>query len=560
MANIYHWLTGSLTDVYNGVQLSQYDSTDIGTADSRYGSDSAFEIGTGIFSAATLYTPYNASHGDNDALPNLGTGDITIAFWWQPNSGSYEGSGTRQLFYVSPNGVVDIYNRADYLDYDQQDSYGITARFRSAAWPNNMVSKDFQIDLTGNPWIKVYASRINGVFNYTLFDATGSILTDIDGNQASWSNNSHTGTIFDASSSSPHVRFGGDMAAGQTACGTYDDIFLAYDHGIAAADLETDSDGYAKIDPVINSFSTSATSATNGSSVTLSWDTDFGTTLQLLKYVGGLLTNTETVTGQVSKSVTISETVSYKLRATNVYGSVDSESVQINLSQGGNIMAIQPVGAASGSLVIQKHHLVVSGSQSFGHVMMSLNPVDTLEAGGISEYSDLNTTLTDMYSAHVAISGALSTEESVRASEDVVLSSAISIEASVRTSADSSLAAVDTAISDALDTEESVRASADASLATVDAALQSELDTTQTGVGLNADGSYNAPIGTNYLGSTTGVMDALGALDTAVGNLATDFVWSDVGTEEGYAEIGGRVRLRFEVDSDNNMYMMIENM
>jgi hypothetical protein len=187
MANIYHWLTGSLTDVYNGVQLSQYDSTDIGTADSRYGSDSAFEIGADTSTGATLYTPYNAAHGDNDALPNLGTGDITIAFWWQPNNGSYEGGGTRQLFYVSPNGVVDIYNRADYLDYDQQDSYGITARFRSAAWPNNMVSKDFQIDLTGNPWIKVYASRINGVFNYTLFDATGSILTDIDGNQASWS-------------------------------------------------------------------------------------------------------------------------------------------------------------------------------------------------------------------------------------------------------------------------------------------------------------------------------------------------------------------------------------
>jgi hypothetical protein len=129
------------------------------------------------------------------------------------------------------------------------------------------------------------------------------------------------------------------LAYGQSACGTYDDIFLAYDYGIAAADLETDSDGYAKIDPVINSFSTSAASATNGSSVTLSWDTDFGTTLQLLKYVGGLLTNTETVTGQVSKSVTISETVSYKLRATNVYGSVDSESVEITLSNGGNEMA-----------------------------------------------------------------------------------------------------------------------------------------------------------------------------------------------------------------------------
>ena len=542
MANIYHWLTGSLTDVYSGVQLLQYDSTDIGTADSRYGSDSAFELGADTSTGATLYTAHSLS-GDDD-LPNLGTGDITVAFWWQPNSGSYGGSESRYLFKSTPGGngasALFIRNRANYLDHGEQDSYGITAMFRTSAWPNNQVTKDFQIDLTGNPWIKVYASRINGVFNYTLFDATGSVLTDIDGNQATWSNSSYTNAIYDSSGSTPHILIGGNEDYGASAAGTYDDIFLAYGHGIAAADLETDSDGYAKIDPVINSFSTSATSATNGSSVTLSWDTDFGTTLQLLKYVGGLLTNTETVTGQVSKSVTISETVSYKLRATNVYGTVDSQSVQINLSQGGNNMAVQPVGSASGSLVIQRHHLIDTGSGSFGHIMMSVNPVDTANAGGgVLQYDNLNDTLIDMYSAHSSLSSSVTSVE-VRLSE----------EESARASEATRLDGVDGSIETRLAAEESARASQD--------------DIIEQGAGLDAGGTYTPPGSSNYLGGAS-LKAELIRLDTAIGNLATDFIWTSDGQGGGTAQIGGGtsgVNLIFVEDDSSGtaeMYMMVES-
>ena len=335
MANVYHWLTGSRDDVYSGKRLN-YGT--IVTNSSRYGSDSAFQVGTTTNSNDTMSTnyTYGGSVPVETGLPNLGTGDATIAFWWQPNNSAYGGSGQRHLFQYSTG--LEVYHNAS-ISTDTQDDYNLVAKFNYGD-SGGYITKTFDIDLTGNPWIKIYASRIGGAFYYTLFDATGSVITDNDGNQSTWSNSSYTSDIYNASGSIPHIRVGGDFASGQTAGGIYDDIFLTLGHGIAAADLETDSDGYAKIDPVINSFSTSATSATNGSSVTLSWDTSFGTTLELLKYVGGLLTNTETVTGQVSKSVTISETVSYKLRATNVYGSVDSESVEITLSNGGNNMAV----------------------------------------------------------------------------------------------------------------------------------------------------------------------------------------------------------------------------
>ena len=38
-----------------------------------------------------------------------------------------------------------------------------------------------------------------------------------------------------------------------------------------------------------------------------------------------------------------------------------------------------------------------------------------------------------------------------------------------------------------------------------------------TGIGANADGTYNAPSGTNYLDGSTDIMDALGILDNAIG-------------------------------------------
>lgn len=364
MANLYHWLTGSQTDVFSSIFLTASNVSIVGSS-SRYGSDSAFQIGTTTNAASTLYSGYNAS--GPDALPNLGTNDATITFWWQPNNSSYGGGNQRHLFQYLPGAAIEIYHNAD-LSTDSQDDYNIYASFRYGSGSPSK-SKFFDIDLTDNPWIKVYASRIGGAFYYTLYDATGSVLLDNDGDQATWSDTTQTGNIYNASGSTPHVRIGGDFAGGQSAGGIYDDIFLTLNHGISTGSLQIDSDGYAKQDPIINSFSTSAASADDGDTVNLSWNVSFGTTLQLLKYVGGILNNTETVTGTSSKSVTITQTVSYKLRATNIYGSSDSSSVEITLN-GGNTMAKL---SGSSAIPYQLHGgflggFVTDGENAFQHL------------------------------------------------------------------------------------------------------------------------------------------------------------------------------------------------
>jgi hypothetical protein len=55
-----------------------------------------------------------------------------------------------------------------------------------------------------------------------------------------------------------------------------------------------------------------------------------------------------------------------------------------------------------------------------------------------------------------------------------------------------------------------------------DSALQTELNQTQAGAGLNVDGTYTAPVGSNYLGSTTTIKGALVTLDTQMVNRAND--------------------------------------
>ena len=470
MANVYHWLTGSQTDLYSGVFLTASYGAQAVTNSSRYGSDSAWEIGASTSSRAILFSGYNVD--GSVALPNLGTGDITVAFWWQPNNSAYGGYGQRNLFQYSPGAAVEVYHNAD-LSSDTQDDYNLYASFRYGNG-TPLKSKAFDIDLTGNPWIKIYASRISGAFYYTLFDATGSVITDNDGNPATWSDTTQTGNIFEASSSTPHIRIGGNFVYGQTAGGIYDDIFLTLNHGIGTGSLETDSDGYAKIDPVINSFSTSATSATNGSSVTLSWDTDFGTTLQLLKYVGGLLTNTETVTGQVSKSVTISETVSYKLRATNVYGTVDSQSVQINLSQGGNNMPKIAVADVQG-LVLQKS--MVDSGGGLADVMHAEDPTNS------STEDKLNVVLSNMKSEKdadfVSSDARIAADEAALAAAETSLNTRVAADeaalAAAETSLNTRVAADEAALAAEIAATDADFVSSDARIAADEAALAQEV-------------------------------------------------------------------------------------
>jgi len=52
------------------------------------------------------------------------------------------------------------------------------------------------------------------------------------------------------------------------------------------------------------------------------------------------------------------------------------------------------------------------------------------------------------------------------------------------------------------------------------ARVQAELDASQAAIGLNTDGTFAAPAGTNYLGDATSVVTSLTALDTAIRDAA----------------------------------------
>jgi hypothetical protein len=110
-----------------------------------------------------------------------------------------------------------------------------------------------------------------------------------------------------------------------------------------------------------------------------------------------------------------------------------------------------------------------------------LNADGTYSADGTSNYI---TSAASLYTADQALDAALKAEEAARMAEDATLQANI-------------------------DAEEAARIAADA-------ALQTELDNTQTGAGLNADGTYSADGTSNYITSAASLYTADQALDAAL--------------------------------------------
>jgi len=87
--------------------------------------------------------------------------------------------------------------------------------------------------------------------------------------------------------------------------------------------------------------------------------------------------------------------------------------------------------------------------------------------------------------------------------------------------ASSSLANADTLLDAQVTTNATGLANEVTRATNAESALQTELNTTQTGTGLNANGTYTAPTGTSYLGASTSVVSATIALDTQLNATAT---------------------------------------
>ena len=352
-AKIYHW-TGENPNIHtssaNSVVFvetgnSGNERIEIATDVARFG-DESFHIGyvdaaDNSVNPPTYYrrrTYLNAS----GTIDTVGQGDFAVAFWWKPTAESfYSEGGNHKTIIHSHLGMMSSYAAHGHslTNYDIRwyAPYGDDT-------PNvdQYVAKTYQINLTGMPWIHIYASRIGETLRFVLSDINGDVFVDNSGNDCDWS---YTGqaskryNINNVTNQTPYFRVGGG-GSGTSNIGYYDDIVLVQSQSLSYDSLDLTRPVYISgepITPVINSFSSSATTVESGDSVTLSWEDYYSESLQLQKHIGGVLNNTETVTGS-SKSVTVTESVTYKIRGANTYASSSFSSVEITLN-GGNTMA-----------------------------------------------------------------------------------------------------------------------------------------------------------------------------------------------------------------------------
>lgn len=104
-------------------------------------------------------------------------------------------------------------------------------------------------------------------------------------------------------------------------------------------------------------------------------------------------------------------------------------------------------------------------------------------------------------------------------------------------------------VSDALDQEILDREGATS-------AIQTELDTTQTGAGLNTDGTYTAPVGSNYLGSAASLKNADQLLDAEIKTVADDLAQEILDREAALLAIDHGT-LQGLADDDHSQYALL---
>jgi hypothetical protein len=334
----------------------------------------------------------------NASLFDVGTGDYTVGFWFHPTqftsydrlfaTNTHENSKPIRIY--CHNGTIQVYAEdsedADSTATDLLASYYLGADGENQ-WHHIMVRRelgDTRLYVNGTHRdMSTMSYEIDNSASPTLGADINAAATGIKGyiQDFFWTAEAITfnGNWFDPSSASKRA--------------------IAFANGV----------------PTVNSFSTSGNSVENsGDSVTLSWDVSGETQLYLRKTVGATTTS-EDVLGLSSKSVIITEAVSYEIQAVNAtYGTTTSDPVTITLS-GGNNMAYISDDANKPGLVLQKKML--DESAELAAVLKVAEPESGLD-------KNLNEAFAEASTQRGALSTALSAEVSARISDMSVTTTA----------------------------------------------------------------------------------------------------------------------------------------
>jgi len=358
---------GSFSDYLGNTTITQNNSVAMSSAQKLFGQGSMY-----------MANANDSITFDTASVFDVGTGDYTVGFWYRPTAlaswarifatDTYQNNKPLRI-YVH-NGTVSVYAESttdSTSSHDLMMSYYLGASAVDNWW-HILVRRE-------SGTTKLY---ING-----SEEDSSTMAYDID------------------NSSSPTL--GADSTGASGLKGYIQDFFWTEDAvSFTQADFTpatAEPITFHSGNPSISSFSSGGvTSVDNvGDNVTFTWSTSGETKLELLKYIGGILSSTEDVLGLSSKTVTITQTVSYKLRTTNDNGVVDSSS--LNISLGGNEMAgMSNVSDGGVGLVLQKG--MITGSLNFAS---QLQVQANSAAAGMASYSgSLNACL-------IALSGAANT-------------------------------------------------------------------------------------------------------------------------------------------------------
>ena len=329
----------------------------------------------------------------NASVFDVGTGDYSVGFWYHPT----QFTSWDRVF------ATDTWqNRNPIRIYNHNGTLSVLAERTDD--PVDNVSHD--------TILSYYLGTLGGVNNWyhiMVRRSSGTTKLYVNGIER----DSTTDPYSITGSTTPTL--GADNDAAATGIKGYIQDFFWTDEAIAFSNAQFDPSSVYKTAiaftdgvPTINSFSTSANSVENsGDSVTLSWSVSGESKLYLRKTVGGTTTS-EDVLGLSSKSVIITEAVSYEIQGVNnTYGTTTSDPVTITLN-GGNNMAYISDDANKPGLVLQKKMLDSSGE--LAAVLKVSEPESGLD-------TNLNAAFAEASTQRGALSTALSAEVSARISD-----------------------------------------------------------------------------------------------------------------------------------------------